>query len=234
MPRRQGTCFARIEPLCLHPAFHRLTGAQILLVGGGDGAAWKAQLRLAAGAQIRLVATERSSDLETPLSRRPEALKLIKSMWPLASFSCVRLAVMNVESDIEAARFEQAGRMTGASLHIIDRPEPRRVQFGSILNRAPATISISTVRATPVVGQAIRRRIEPALPCAKQAAFQRAALKPSVRRPRQTAWWCRPAYPRSPDVWRRLRRAKIPNQIIPRGFPDPICGTEPRCCLTSP
>ena len=73
-------------------------------------------------------------------------------------------------------------------------------QFGSIVNRSPLVVAISTDGAAPVFGQAIRARIETLLPmgfqawaaaavmigaitltsCARQASFTRSELRISV------------------------------------------------------
>ncbi|MEM9582166.1 MAG: NAD(P)-dependent oxidoreductase [Pseudomonadota bacterium] len=164
MPRRPKPCFARIEKLCLLPVFHRLTDAKVLLVGGSDAAAWKAELLLAAGARIILVSGQLCAELATLVSKQPSAFDVHDRHWAPADFDGARLAIMDTDCDLEAASFEQAGRMTGVPVNVIDRPEFCHFQFGSIVNRSPAIISISTDGAAPILGQAIRRRIETLLP----------------------------------------------------------------------
>jgi len=164
MPRRPRTCFARIEKLCLLPVFHRLTDAKVLLVGGSEAAAWKAELLRAAGARIVLVSEQISTELATLISKEPSAFIVCNRDWTPADFDGVRLAIMDTDCDLEAASFEQAGRMTGVPVNVIDRPAFCQFQFGSIVNRSPAIISISTDGAAPILGQAIRRRIETMLP----------------------------------------------------------------------
>lgn len=164
MPKRPKTCFARIEKLCLLPVFHRLTDAKVLLVGGSPAAAWKAELLRAAGAQIRLVSPQICAELATLISKQPTAFDVHNRDWSPADFDGARLAIMDADCDLEAASFEQAGRMAGVPVNVIDRPAFCQFQFGSIVNRSPAIISISTDGAAPVLGQAIRRRIETLLP----------------------------------------------------------------------
>ena len=49
-------------------------------------------------------------------------------------------------------------------VNVIDKPEFCTFQFGSIVNRSPVVIGISTDGAALILGQAIRRRIETLLP----------------------------------------------------------------------
>ena len=48
--------------------------------------------------------------------------------------------------------------------NVIDRPEFCQFQFGGIVNRSPVVVGISTAGAAPILGQAVRRRIETLLP----------------------------------------------------------------------
>jgi uroporphyrin-III C-methyltransferase/precorrin-2 dehydrogenase/sirohydrochlorin ferrochelatase len=43
---------ARIAPLPNLPLFHKLAGRKVVVVGASDGAAWKAELVAAAGAEL--------------------------------------------------------------------------------------------------------------------------------------------------------------------------------------
>jgi len=49
-------------------------------------------------------------------------------------------------------------------VNVIDKPAFCQFQFGSIVNRSPVVVSISTDGAAPILAQAIRRRIETLLP----------------------------------------------------------------------
>ena len=64
----------------------------------------------------------------------------------------------------EAARLSAAARSRGVLVNVIDQPALCDFQFGTIVNRAPVVIGISTDGAAPILGQAIRRRIEAVLP----------------------------------------------------------------------
>ena len=166
---------ARIEPLAVLPVFLSLRDRAALVVGGSPAAAWKAELLAAAGARVTVVA-------------EPGA-------WRVSDFSGVALAVADLETEDEAARFAATATRAGVPYNVIDKPAFCSLQFGAIVNRSPVVIGISTDGAAPVLGQAIRRRIEILLPAglaAWAAAAQdfRSGLKrllPSAERRR--AFW---------------------------------------------
>jgi uroporphyrin-III C-methyltransferase/precorrin-2 dehydrogenase/sirohydrochlorin ferrochelatase len=166
---------ARIEPLAVLPVFFSLRDRVAVVVGGSAAAAWKAELLAAAGARVVAVAT-------------------LGVLCP-GDLAGAALAVADLADDAEAARFAAAARAAGVPCNVIDKPAFCDFQFGAIVNRSPVVIGISTGGVAPVLGQAIRRRIETLLPAglaAWAAAAQtfRASLKqllPSVERRR--AFW---------------------------------------------
>ena len=74
------------------------------------------------------------------------------------------MAVLEAEDDAEAARFRAAARAAGALVNVIDRPRFCDFSFGSIVERSPLVIGVSTDGAAPVFAQAVRARIEAAFP----------------------------------------------------------------------
>ena len=151
---------APIGALATLPVFFKLAGKSVMLAGGTDAAAWKAELLAATGAQVAVYAAAPGEKLlalahKIALHARP---------WTAADFSGATLAVGDFSSDAEAAAFRQAGRLHGVPVNVIDRPAFCDFQFGAIVERSPLVIGISTDGAAPVFGQAIRARIEALLP----------------------------------------------------------------------
>jgi uroporphyrin-III C-methyltransferase/precorrin-2 dehydrogenase/sirohydrochlorin ferrochelatase len=56
--------------------------------------------------------------------------------------------------------FATAAREQGVPVNIVDAPEISTFSFGTIVNRSPVVIGISTAGVAPVLGQAIRGKIE--------------------------------------------------------------------------
>jgi uroporphyrin-III C-methyltransferase/precorrin-2 dehydrogenase/sirohydrochlorin ferrochelatase len=133
---------ARIAPLPNLPVFHKLEGRKVVVAGASDGALWKAELLTAAGADV----------LHVPDDWRPDQLE------------GAALAIADIAERDEALRFVAAARAAGAPVNIIDQTDLCDFQFGTIVNRAPVVIAISTDGAAPMLGQSIRARIESVLP----------------------------------------------------------------------
>lgn len=148
------------------PIFCKLKGQRALVAGGSDAAAWKAELLAAAGAEVHIYA-ERLDPGFVELIRAGSphgSFHWKRRPWTAASFDGMRIAVCDALSSGEARAFHCNARARGVPANIIDKPEFCAFQFGTIVNRSPVVIGISTDGAAPILGQAIRRRIEALIP----------------------------------------------------------------------
>ncbi|MCM2477664.1 uroporphyrinogen-III C-methyltransferase [Rhizobium sp. CG5] len=98
--------------------------------------------------------------------------------WHPAIFTGAALALADCDTDGEAQAFFDAAVSAGVPVNVIDKPAFCQFQFGSIVNRSPVIVAISTDGAAPILAQAIRRRIETLLP---PALKQWAELAQSLR-----------------------------------------------------
>ncbi|WP_337267352.1 siroheme synthase CysG [Oryzifoliimicrobium ureilyticus] len=159
---------ARMDELAKLPVFWALEGKPVIVSGGTDACAWKAELLAACGAHVRIYAEELCdsfADLIAQGSSHPEGrLEHFPHAWDAGSFSGAALAIADCEDDAAAWIFFQAAKAAGVPVNVIDKPAFCQFQFGSIVNRSPVIVSISTDGAAPILAQAIRRRIETLLP----------------------------------------------------------------------
>lgn len=171
---------ARMEPLAVLPVFLNLEGKRVALLGGTEAAAWKAELLAASGAHVQVYASAIEPEMEELLERMPNAGSLTWHQRPWALDACQNVAcvVGDAADDAEAKAMVCAARGAGVPINVIDKPAFCQFQFGSIVNRSPVVVSISTAGAAPILGQAIRRKIETLLPQALQGW---AGLAQSVR-----------------------------------------------------
>lgn len=164
--RGRNRAHKRISPLATLPVFYRLSGKKVMVAGGSDAAAWKAELLAATGAEVHIFATEISAIFEALIAQPDSASQYIwhQEDWVAESFQHMQIAICDAETEDEAQAFYNAARSSGVAVNVIDKPEYCEFQFGSIVNRSPVVISISTDGAAPILGQAIRRRIESLIP----------------------------------------------------------------------
>jgi uroporphyrin-III C-methyltransferase / precorrin-2 dehydrogenase / sirohydrochlorin ferrochelatase len=161
--RRPGNLGAsRIGELATLPVFFMLEDRRVVLAGSSASALWKAELLQAAGARVDLFGEFAAEDLtQFALGER---VRRHARHWIDADFKGASLAIGEFDSDAAAVSFRAAAHRAGVPVNIVDRPALCDFQFGSIVNRSPLVIGISTAGAAPVFGQAIRALIETLLP----------------------------------------------------------------------
>jgi uroporphyrin-III C-methyltransferase/precorrin-2 dehydrogenase/sirohydrochlorin ferrochelatase len=164
-----------MDALARLPVFLALEGKRALVSGGSAAAAWKAELLSAAGAQVDVYAAYPSEEMLTLLAEAPGGtIVLHRRAWDAADFDGAAIAVGACEDEQAADLFASAARAKGVPVNVIDKPAFCDFSFGSIVNRSPLVIGISTDGAAPVFGQAIRAKLEAMLPLGF-AAWARAA-----------------------------------------------------------
>lgn len=157
-----------MAPLAKLPVFWALEGKNVIVAGGSDAAAWKAELLAACGATVHIYAEHLSETFEKLITHGAEhpqgGFVHHAHLWNDSIFSGSTIAIGDCEDEEEAKAFFDAARAAGVPVNVIDKPAFCQFQFGSIVNRSPVVVSISTDGAAPILAQAIRRRIETLLP----------------------------------------------------------------------
>ena len=154
----------RIAALPTLPLFHRIAGRRVVVVGASEGVRWKAELLAAAGADVYVFAGDGDGarlfdDLPGGGSITVEARG-----WADDDLLEAALAVADLAEPTDAARFVAAARRIRVPVNVVDRTDDCDVIFGTIVNRAPVVLAISTDGGAPMLGQSIRARIEAVLP----------------------------------------------------------------------
>lgn len=80
--RRARRASGRMDPLARLPVFFALAGRRVVLAGGSEAAAWKAELLSAAGARVEVIAPAFCEDLVELAAAPPDGpLLLIARDW---------------------------------------------------------------------------------------------------------------------------------------------------------
>lgn len=138
---------------------------RILLVGGSAAAAWKAELLAATGCRLTVVAAEIEDEMRTVAADPPAGtIAIERRAWTPEDLAGKALAIGAIEDEGEGEAFAAAARAAGVPVNVVNRPALCDFAFGSIVNRSPLVIGISTDGAAPVFGQAVRAKIEGLLP----------------------------------------------------------------------
>jgi len=182
----------RIGALATLPVFFELRGKPVLVAGGSESAAWKAELLAAAGAEVHVFCP--ADEMSEPMQALADLVIHHDAPWHAAHFKSFVLAVGDCETEQEARLFHDQAVAAGVPVNVIDKPEFCQFKFGSIVNRSPVVIGISTDGAAPILGQAIRRRIETLLrqslkSWAELAQSLRARVTGSLTSPQRRNFW---------------------------------------------
>jgi uroporphyrin-III C-methyltransferase/precorrin-2 dehydrogenase/sirohydrochlorin ferrochelatase len=199
----------RMRPLAVLPVFIDMAGKRAVVAGGGEAAVWKAELLAAVGARVEVLAPDPCAELDA-LSLAPTAgsVAVARRRWCVEDLAGAALAIGALSGE-EAALFAAAARRHGVPVNVIDTPGLSDFSFGSIVNRSPVVIGISTGGSAPVLGQAIRAKIEallhPALGTWASAA----------RRVRAAVTARLPMGSMRRDVWRGFAERALTARVAP-------------------
>ena len=150
------------ERLSVFPAFHKVAGRPVLVVGDGAEAVAKARLLLETEAAIRVVSAAPSDALAAlvianDLDHRPRPFR------PADLEGAVLVFAASGERERDAA-IVAASRAAGIPANAVDIPELCDFYTPALVNRAPVAVAITTAGAGPVLAQKLRARIETMLP----------------------------------------------------------------------
>lgn len=155
----------RMASLARLPVFFALEGRQAVIAGGNAAVAWKVELLSAAGARVKVFARDPSHEMLDVIAQSPRGtIALHPRAWEPLDLKGAAIAVAACENDEEAQCFADAARAAGVPVNVIDKPAYCDFSFGSIVNRSPLVIGISTDGAAPVFAQAIRAKLEALIP----------------------------------------------------------------------
>jgi uroporphyrin-III C-methyltransferase/precorrin-2 dehydrogenase/sirohydrochlorin ferrochelatase len=156
----------RLRVLATLPLFADVGAKRVVVAGDGDAAVWKAELAAAAGAHVHVYAPEPDAELWELRSAPPSGrVEVFARQWREGDLCGAALAI-GALAGADARAFAAAARRLSVPVNIVDMPELSDVRFGSLVNRSPVVVAISTGGAAPVLGQAIRAKIEALLPAA--------------------------------------------------------------------
>lgn len=184
-----------IGALASLPVFFDLASKQVLVAGGSEGAAWKAELLAACGAEVHLFCP--AAELSEEAQALPATIIRHDRRWFETDFGHFAMVVGDCDPQ-EAPLFFARATAAGVPVNVIDKPAFCQFKFGSIVNRSPLVVGISTDGAAPILGQAVRRRIETLLP---PSLSSWARLAQSVRNSVMTLL---PSAARRRRFWERL------------------------------
>ncbi len=141
----------------LFPAFLKLAGRKVLLVGAGPVGASKLQGLLDVGASVTVVAPEVHASVEAApvtIHRRPFVPADLDDVWYV-----VAAAPPDVNRAVSAAAAERR-----LFVNAVDDPPNASVYLGAVIRRDDVTLAISTSGRAPALAGLLREGLERLLP----------------------------------------------------------------------
>jgi uroporphyrin-III C-methyltransferase/precorrin-2 dehydrogenase/sirohydrochlorin ferrochelatase len=155
--RHRPTPFRMSASASLFPAFLKLTGRRVVVVGGGPVATSKLRGLLDVGAAVTVVAPEVTGDIiasRVPIRRRRFEPADLDDAWLV-----VAAAPPAVNREVaEAAEHRQV------FVNAVDDPTNASLYLGGVFRRGGVTVAISTDGHAPAVAGLIRQALEALLP----------------------------------------------------------------------
>ena len=148
----------RARKLAVFPAFHKVAGRRVVVVGGGPEAAAKIRLLGETKAEIVVFAATLAKETGADLiaahgdwrGARPTAADL-------SGAALVFVATGTEEGDRE---IWSLAHEVGVPVNVVDRPELCDFYTPAIVNRAPLAVAVGSEGVAPVLSRHVRARIE--------------------------------------------------------------------------
>jgi len=141
----------------MYPAFLKLHGRKVLLVGGGRVAAGKLRGLLEEGARVTVVAPEIRSELDVPgvvLERREFVEHDLDGAWYVVAAAP---APVN-------RRVREAAERLRVFVNAVDDPSNATAYAGGVVRRSGVTLAISTDGRAPALAGLLREALDAWLP----------------------------------------------------------------------
>ncbi len=144
--------------LAVFPAFHKVAGRRVVIVGGGPEAA--AKIRLLSETRAEIVVFAAALDQGTGadlIAAHGDWRGAFPAAADLSGAALVFAATGSEENDREVVALARAA---GVPVNCVDRPELCDFYTPALVNRAPLAIAIGSEGAAPVLTRQLRARIE--------------------------------------------------------------------------
>lgn len=162
--------------LDVFPAFMKVSGRRVLVVGHGGEAAAKVRLLGETNARIVVVSPTVDADLQDAIALY-QADHVAEDFRPAHLNGAALVFSAREDLDLDTA-VVNAARIMGVPVNAVDKPDLCDFYTGALVNRAPIAVAITSTGVGPVLSRHIRARIEAMLP---RATGELARLAESFR-----------------------------------------------------
>ncbi|AIR91329.1 siroheme synthase CysG [Pseudomonas cremoricolorata] len=146
------------------PLFHKLQGARVLVVGGGEIALRKARLLSDAGAELRVVAPQVDGQLVELVAH--SGGQVFRRGYQASDLAGCRLVIAATDDPQLNAQVSNEAQAISVPVNVVDAPALCTVIFPAIVDRSPLVVAVSSGGDAPVLARLIRAKLEAWIPAA--------------------------------------------------------------------
>jgi uroporphyrin-III C-methyltransferase/precorrin-2 dehydrogenase/sirohydrochlorin ferrochelatase len=177
----------------LLPLFLKLTGRQVVLVGGGSVAAAKLRQLVAAGATVRVVAPEIARAIRQAAEAPGGQVTLTQRPFDPADIDDAWLVVAAATPEVNR-QVSEAAETRRIFVNAVDDPANASAFLSGVVRRDGVTVAISTSGAAPALAALLREGLDAMLPRdlakwvwqarAERVTWKRQGVPMEARKPR--------------------------------------------------
>ncbi len=144
------------------PIFINITNRLCVVIGGGDVATRKVSMLLKANAAVTLISPEICHELQALAEAKK--IQCVQATYSKSQLdgACLVIAATDDEAVNKAVSVD--AKALGIPVNVVDAPDLCTFTMGSIIERSPVVIAISSEGNAPVLARYIRTKIEAMLP----------------------------------------------------------------------
>lgn len=146
------------------PIFFNISNRLCIVVGGGDIATRKVNMLLKANAWIQLVSPSVCPELQTMIVMNK--IQHIQAEFESIHLEGACLVVAATDDEAVNEAVSMAAKALNIPVNVVDAPALCTFTMGSIIDRSPIVIAVSSEGNAPVLARYIRTKIETMLPSA--------------------------------------------------------------------
>ena len=144
------------------PIFFNIKNRHCVVIGGGDVAMRKVSMLLKASAAITLYSPEICLDLQSLVD--VQKIKYVQSNFQENQLLGACMVIAATDDEAVNMAVSVAAKAQNIPVNVVDAPDLCTFTMGSIIDRSPVVIAISSEGNAPVLARYIRAKIETMLP----------------------------------------------------------------------
>ncbi|MGJ8620354.1 MAG: siroheme synthase CysG [Methylophilaceae bacterium] len=146
------------------PIFFNISNRLCIVIGGGDVATRKVTMLLKANAAITLISPAVCPELQTMITA--DEIQYLDAAFDPAQLEGACLVIAATDDEDVNEQVSNAAKAANIPVNVVDAPALCTFTMGSIIDRSPIVIAVSSEGNAPVLARYIRTKIETMLPSA--------------------------------------------------------------------